>query len=254
MQASNKIALVTGGSRGLGRNMATHLAAQGHDVILTYNTNEAEAKEVVSAIKATGRQAVALKLNVGDTASLSGFIESVKETLHATFSRTHFDFLINNAGMGGSIPFATATMEDVDRFYNVHYKGVFFLTQLALPILNDGGRIINISTGTTRFVNPGYHIYASMKSAIETLTRYLAKDLGSRQISVNVVAPGPVETDFNNAAIRSNPNIKAHLTAVTPLGRVGEPDDIGKVIAFLCSPDSHWINGQRIEVSGGINL
>ena len=254
MESAQKIALITGGSRGLGRNMATHLAAQGHHIIITYHSRQDEADTVVAEIEATGRQAAALRLDVGDIASITGFLTQVAHLLQTKFQRTHFDFLINNGGMGGTIPFATATEADVDRFYNVHYKGVFFLIQGSLPLLNDGGRIINISTGTTRFVNPGYHIYASMKSAIETLTRYLAKDLGARKITVNVVAPGPVETDFNNAAIRSNPQIKAHLSTLTPLGRVGEPDDIGGVIAFLCSEDARWLTGQRIEVSGGINL
>ena len=254
MTPTNKTALITGGSRGLGRNMAQHLAAQGHDIIITYNSNKADADAVVAGIEANGGKAVALKLDVGDIASLAPFVAEVTETLKTKFGRERIDFLINNGGMGQTIPFANATESDVDRFYNVHYKGVFFLIQHALPIINDGGRIINISTGTTRFANPGYHIYASMKSAVETLTRYLAKDLGARQITVNVVAPGPVETDFNNAAIRSNENVKKHLTGITPLGRVGVPDDIGTVIAFLCSDGSRWINGQRIEVSGGINL
>ena len=185
---------------------------------------------------------------------MAPFVAEVAETLKTKFGRERIDFLINNGGMGQTIPFANATENDVDRFYNVHYKGVFFLIQNALPIINDGGRIINISTGTTRFVNPGYHIYASMKSAVETLTRYLAKDLGTRQITVNVVAPGAVETDFNNAFIRSNEHVKKIIIGNTPLGRVGMPDDIGMVIAFLCSDGSRWINGQRIEVSGGVNL
>ena len=254
MESTNKIALITGGSRGLGRNMAKHLAAKGHDVIITYNSKKDEAEEVVREIEAQGRKGAALKLDVGDIKSLAGFVSEVSLLLKSKFGAERFDFLINNGGMGGSIPFTTATEDDVDRFYNVHYKGVFFLTQYALPILNDGGRIVNLSTGTTRFANPGYSIYASMKSAIETLTRYLAKDLGPRRITVNVVAPGPVETDFNNAAIRSNPELKARLATVTALGRVGEPDDIGGVVAFLCSEDARWISGQRIEVSGGINL
>jgi NAD(P)-dependent dehydrogenase (short-subunit alcohol dehydrogenase family) len=254
MSTTNKIALITGGSRGLGRNMAQHLAAKGHDVIITYNTQKDEADAVVAEIEAKGSKGAALKLDVGDIKSLQGFVSELSSLLKTKFGSDRFDFLINNAGMGGSIPFAAATEEDVDRFYNVHYKGVFFLTQYALPIINDGGRIINLSTGTTRFANPGYSIYASMKSGIETLTRYLAKDLGARQITVNVVAPGPVEKDFNNAFIRSNPEVKSRLSSVTALGRVGEPDDIGGVVAFLCSEDARWISGQRIEVSGGINL
>jgi NAD(P)-dependent dehydrogenase (short-subunit alcohol dehydrogenase family) len=234
--------------------MAKHLAAQGHDVIITYHSKKDEADAVVAEIKAIGRKAAALKFDVGDIAHIGGFVSELTDTLLSVFGRTHFDFLVNNAGMGATIPFVNATEDDVDRFYNVHYKGVFLLIQRCLPIMNDGGRIINISTGTTRFANPGYHIYASMKSAVETLTRYLAKDLGARKITVNVVAPGPVETDFNNATIRSNEHIKTHLSNITALGRVGEPDDIGGVIAFLCTEEARWISGQRIEVSGGINL
>ena len=254
MTSTNKTALITGGSRGLGRNMAQHLAAAGHDIIITYNTNKEEADAVVSGIVANGGKAAALKLDVGNIASLATFVAEAVEVSKAKFGREKIDFLINNGGMGQTIPFANATENDVDRFYNVHYKGVFFLIQHALPYINDGGRIVNISTGTTRFVNPGYHIYASMKSGVETLTRYLAKDLGARQITVNVIAPGAVETDFNNALIRSNENVKKMISSNTPLGRVGMPDDIGMVIAFICSDASRWINGQRIEVSGGVNL
>ncbi|HWB64947.1 MAG TPA: SDR family oxidoreductase [Chitinophagales bacterium] len=254
MHTTGKIALITGGSRGLGRNMAQHLAKEGHDVVVTYNASKEEAETLVKEIESNGVKAAALKLDVGDIASLTGFTEEVSTVLKSKFGKEHFDFLVNNAGMGATIPFVKATEEDVDRFYNVHYKGVFFLTQKLLPLMNDGGRIINLSTGTTRFANPGYAIYASMKSAIETLTRYMAKELGPRKIAVNVVAPGPVETDFNGAFIRNNPDRKAMMAANTALGRVGEPDDIGGVVAFLCSEDARWINGQRIEVSGGINL
>jgi NAD(P)-dependent dehydrogenase (short-subunit alcohol dehydrogenase family) len=253
MTPTRKTALITGGSRGLGRNMAQHLAEQGHDIILTYNANKADADAVVAGIETKGGKAVALKLDVGDIALIAPFVATVGETLKTKFGRERIDFLINNGGMGQTIPFASATEDDLDRFYNVHYKGVYFLIQHALPIINDGGRIINISTGTTRFVNPGYQIYASMKSGVETLTRYLAKDLGPRQITVNVVAPGAIETDFNNAFIRNNENVKKIISSNTPLGRVGVPDDIGMVIAFLCSEGSRWINGQRIEVSGGVN-
>lgn len=249
-----KIALITGGSRGLGKNMALKLAADGHDIIITYRTNKTEADAVVATIKGMGQKAAALQLDAGNAATLKPFIDTVAKTLQAEFNTDKFDFLINNAGMGQTIAFADATEEDVDKFYNVHYKAVFFITQYALAIMNNGGRIINLSSGTTRFANPGYHIYASMKSAVETLTRYLAKDLGSRQITVNVVAPGPIETDFNGAAIRNNPAVKERLSSVTPLGRVGTPDDVGGVVAFLSSDAGGWVNGQRIEVSGGINL
>lgn len=249
-----KIALITGGSRGLGKNTALRLAQQGHDIIVTYNTKKEEAQQVVSEAEALGRKAAAIQLNIEDVDSLDTFVSSLATVLTQHWSTGKFDFLINNAGVGATIPFAQATSSDFDRLMNIHYKGVYFLTQKCLPLLNDGGRIINLSSGTTRFVNPGYSIYASLKGAIEVLTRYLAKELGARSITVNVVAPGPVETDFNNAGIRSNPEIKGRLASLTALGRVGQADDIGGIIAFLCSKDGFWINGQRIEASGGINL
>ncbi len=249
-----KIALITGGSRGLGKNAALRLAEKGNDIIITYNTKKEEAQAVVSEIESLGQKAAALQLNIEDVDSLDTFIQQLTLTLQQHWNAGKFDFLINNAGVGATIPFAQASMQDFDRLMNIHYKGVYFLTQKCLPLLNDKGRIINLSTGTTRFVNPGYAIYASLKGAIEVLTRYLAKELGPRGISVNVLAPGPVETDFNNAGIRNNPEIKNRLSTVTALGRVGEANDIGGIIAFLCSPDGYWINGQRIEASGGINL
>ncbi len=250
----NKIALVTGGSRGLGKDMALALAHKGIDVILTYNNKNDEAEEVVKSIKAVGRNAAALKLNLLEFKKLDDFIASVSNTLTTEFGTDKLDYLVNNAGMGGGIAIAQATEEDFDNFMNVHFKGVYFLTQKILPLMNDHGGIVNISTGTTRFVNPGYSIYASMKGAVEVLTRYIAKEFGSRGIRANIVAPGPIETDFNNAAIRSNEQLKGMLAGMTALGRVGQADDIGSVVAFLCSDDSKWINGQRIEVSGGINL
>lgn len=250
----NKIALITGGSRGLGKNTALRLAQQGHDIIVTYNTKKDEAQQVVSEAEALGRKATAIQLNIEDIGSLDTFISELTKVLSQHWTTGKFDFLINNAGVGATIPFAQATPDDFDRLMNIHYKGVYFLTQKCLPLLNDGGRIINLSSGTTRFVNPGYSIYASLKGAVEVLTRYLAKELGSRSITVNIVAPGPVETDFNNAGIRSNPEMKGRLASLTALGRVGQADDIGGIIAFLCSKDGFWINGQRIEASGGINL
>lgn len=249
-----KIALITGGSRGLGKNAALRLAQQGHDIIVTYNTKKDEAQQVVSEAEALGRKAAAIQLNIEDVDSLDTFVTELTAVLTQHWATGKFDFLINNAGVGATIPFAQATPSDFDRLMNIHYKGVYFLTQKCLPLLNDGGRIINLSSGTTRFVNPGYSIYASLKGAVEVLTRYLAKELGARNITVNVVAPGPVETDFNNAGIRSNPEIKGRLASLTALGRVGQADDIGGIIAFLCSKDGFWINGQRIEASGGINL
>lgn len=251
---ATKIALVTGGSRGLGKDMALSIAKKGIDVIVTWRNNEQQAQEVVNEIEKSGAKAAALQLDMSNFQSLDQFIEQVKTLLEEKWNTTHFDFLINNAGIGGNYPFGTVTEEVFDEFLNVHFKGVFFLTQKSLPILNDGGRIINISTGTTRFANPGYSVYASMKGAMEVFTKYLAKELGSRQIAANIVAPGPIETDFNNATIRNNPQLKNILSSLSPLGRVGSADDIGGVVAFLCTEDAKWINGQRLEVSGGINV
>ncbi len=254
MSANTRIALITGGSRGLGKNMAIRLAGQGHDVIITYHTQKADADAVVAQIENSGRKAVALQFDASDFKSLDQFVNKITEALQTKWNVSSFDFLVNNAGIGATIPFAQVTEADFDRFLNIHFKTIYFLTQKLLPMLNEHGRIINISTGTTRFAVPGYSVYASMKGAIETFTRYLTKEVGSKGITVNVVAPGPIETDFNNAAIRNNPERKKMMAAQTPLGRVGEAEDIGGVIAFLCSEDAGWINGQRIEVSGGINL
>jgi NAD(P)-dependent dehydrogenase (short-subunit alcohol dehydrogenase family) len=254
MSTEQKIAVVTGGSRGLGKDMAISIARKGIDVVLTYRNKETEAQETVKQIAALGRKAVALQLNMADVASLDGFIKQLQETLQTNWNSSHFDFLINNAGMGATVPFLEVTETVFDDFLNVHFKAVYFLTQKSVPMINEGGRIINISTGTTRFSNPGYSVYASMKGAIEVFTKYLAKELGVKGIGANVVAPGPIETDFNNAAIRSNPQFKNVLGSLSPFGRVGAADDIGGVVAFLCSPEAKWINGQRIEVSGGINV
>ena len=252
--SNNKIAIVTGGSRGLGKNMALRLADYSNDVIITYNTQKEAADAVVKEIEAKGKNAAALQFNAAEFASINSFIDAVAETLQSKWNTSTFDYLINNAGIGATIPFAQATEEDFDQFLNIHFKSVYFLTQRLLPKMNDNGSIINISTGTTRFANPGYSIYASMKGAIEVFTKYLAKEVGARGINVNVVAPGPIETDFNNAAIRNNPDRKKMMGSLTALGRVGAAEDIGGVVAFLCSKDAKWINGQRIEASGGINL
>ncbi|MBN7809979.1 SDR family oxidoreductase [Algoriphagus sp. H41] len=249
-----KIALVTGGSRGLGKDMTLRLAEKGLDVILTYQSNQGLADATVQEIEALGGKARAIPLDLSHLSGLDEFAKRLQTVLAAEFDASGIDFLIHNAGMGGTIPFEQATEEQFDLFMNAHYKGVFFLTQKLLPSLNNDGGIVTISSGTTRFVNPGYSIYASMKGAIETLTKYLAKELGSRGIRANVVAPGPIETDFNNAAIRSNPQLKERLSSLSPLGRVGNAEDIGGVVAFLCSEDARWISGQRIEVSGGINI
>ena len=250
----NKIALVTGGGRGLGKDMALSLAKKGIDVIITYNTNKEDADKVASEIINTGQKSASLQFDVSDIKSIDNFIKQLSETLKTKFSSERFDFLINNAGIGATIPFDKVTEDVFNNFVNVHFKGVFFLTQKTLPMINDNGCIVNVSSGTTRFCVPGYSVYSSMKGAVEVFTKYLAKETGQRGIRANVIAPGATETDFNNAIIRSNPQLKAFITSQTPLGRVGQADDIGSVVAFLCSDDAKWINGQRIEVSGGINL
>lgn len=249
-----KIALITGGSRGLGKNAAIRLAQHGTDIIITYHTKKEEAGEVVSEIEKNGRKAVALPFDVSQLKSFDNFIQQISKTLKEKWSREKFDFLINNAGIGATIPYAQATEEDFDQLMNVHLKGVYFLTQKSLPLIDDNGRIVNFSSGTTRFCVPGYSIYASMKGAIEIFTKYLAKEVGPRGITVNVLAPGAIETDFNNAAIRNNLQMKEFISSITALGRVGQPEDIGGVVTFLCSDEARWINGQRIEVSGGMNL
>lgn len=254
MESSNKIALVTGGSRGLGKNMALSLARYGHHVILTYNSKKEEALAVVAEIEQLGRKAVALQLDAGDVKSFPAFFAQVAAALQNTFNTDRFDFLINNAGVGVHASFAETTEEQFDQLMNIHFKGVFFLTQQALPLLNDGGRIINLSSGLARFSTPGYTAYASMKGGIEVLTRYLAKELGARGIAVNTVAPGAIETDFGGGVVLDNPALNKLIADNTALGRVGVPDDIGGVVAFLCSADGRWINAQRLEVSGGMNL
>jgi NAD(P)-dependent dehydrogenase (short-subunit alcohol dehydrogenase family) len=250
---SSKIALVTGGSRGLGKDMALSLARKGMDVILTYRTKKEEAEAVVAEIEAIGQKAVALPLDMSSMAGIDPFVQAVANALQTNLNATGVDYLINNAGIGGTVPFEQVTEAMFDEFNNVHYKGIFFLTQKLLPHLNNGGGVVNISSGTTRFVNPGYGVYASLKGAMEVLTRYWSKELGVKGIRCNIVAPGPIETDFNNAAIRSNPQLKERLASMSPLNRVGQADDIGSVVAFLCSDDAKWVNAQRIEVSGGIN-
>ncbi len=249
-----KIGLVTGASRGLGKDMALALADKGMDVIVTYREQKQAAEETVSLIQQKGRKATALPFDAEKIKAIDQFVGSVHETLSKNWNTTHFDFLINNAGIGATLMIPQVTEEDFDRLLNIHYKSVYFLTQKLISSLNDGGVVVNISTGTTRFCVPGYSVYSSMKSALETFTKYVAKEFGSRGIRANVVAPGPVETDFNNAAIRNNPQMKTYLSSLSPLNRVGYADDIGSVVAFLCTDDAKWINGQRIEVSGGINL
>ncbi|KAA8485803.1 NAD(P)-dependent dehydrogenase (short-subunit alcohol dehydrogenase family) [Arcticibacter tournemirensis] len=250
----SKIALVTGGSRGLGKNMAISLAKKGVDIILTYNSNKQKADEAVAEIQSLGQKAIAFQLDTGNVKAFAEFFRQVTEHLEEHTGSPNFDFLINNAGTALYAQFAETTEEQFDGIMNIHYKGVFFLTQKALPFINDGGRIINISSGLARFSYPGSSAYGSMKGAIEVLTRYLAKELGSRGIAANVVAPGAIETDFGNGHVRDNKDVNDQIAGLTALGRVGLPEDIGGVVAFLCTEEARWINGQRIEVSGGVSL
>jgi len=251
---TDKIAIITGGSRGLGKSAALKLAQQGVAVILTYHSKVAEAQAVVTQIEALGGSAVALQLDVGKSDTFAAFAEQVRHTVNQKWQRSHVDFLVNNAGIGAHALIAETTEEQFDLLMNVHFKGVFFLTQKLLPLIADHGRIINISSGLARFALPGYGAYAAMKGAIEVLSRYMAKELGARKITVNVVAPGAIETDFGGGAVRDNAELNQYVAAQTALGRAGLPDDIGGVIAALLSDDSGWINGQRIEASGGMFL
>jgi len=252
--SAKKIALVTGGSRGLGKEMAFSLAKKGIGVIITYNSKKEEAASVVAAIEAMGQPAAALQLNTGDATGFDAFFVQLKAVLTDRFSAGSIHFLINNAGIGIHAPFESTTEEQFDMLLNIHFRGVYFLTQKALPLLADGGGIVNISTGLARFSFPGYSAYGAMKGAVETLTRYQAKELGSRKIRVNVVAPGAIETDFGGGLVRDNADMNKTVAAATALGRVGMPDDIGSVVAFLCTDDAKWVNAQRIEVSGGMML
>ncbi|HET6860136.1 MAG TPA: SDR family oxidoreductase [Streptomyces sp.] len=248
------IALITGGNRGLGRAAAVKLAEAGTDVIITYRSNAAEAAEVVDAVTALGRKAAALQLDTTLLDTFPAFAADVRKALTANWERETFDFLVNNAGVAAYTPVGGTGVESFDLLVDVHFKGVVFLTQELLPLLADGGRIVNLSTGLNRFVGEGFAVYASVKSAVDTYSRYLAKELGGRAISVNSLAPGPIATDFGGGAVRDDQAINAHWAGNAALGRVGEPDDIGGAIAALLAPGAGWITGQRIEASGGTLL
>ncbi|EKO3533611.1 SDR family oxidoreductase [Vibrio fluvialis] len=250
----SRIALITGASRGLGQNGALKLAKQGVDIILTYHSQAEQAQQVVTEIEALGRKAVAIQLDTGNISEFEPFVAEVKQVLTTHWQRDDFDFLVNNAGIGMDASLTDASEALFDRLCNIHFKGVFFLTQALAPLLRDGGRILNVSTGLTRFAMPGKGVYAAMKGAIEVYTRYLAKELGSRGIRVNVLAPGAIETDFGGGAVRDVEAINALVSANTALGRAGLPDDIGGVMASLLIGDTGWIQGQRIEASGGMFL
>lgn len=251
---TQKTALITGGSRGLGRDMALNIAKKGIDVIITYHTNKDAANDVVKDIEALGQKAKAFQLDTTKVKSFDGFFDEVSTYLSQENGHSNFDFLINNAGIGIYVPFTETTEEQFDDLCNIHLKGVYFLTQKALPYLNDGGRIINISSGLARFTLPNSSAYGALKGAVDVFTRYLAKELAHRKIGANVVAPGAVATDFGNGENKTNQTKRELIAKVTAFGRVGEPEDIGGVVAFLCTDDAAWINGQRIEVSGGALL
>ena len=250
MSKSLKVAIVTGGSRGLGRSTVLGLAERGASSIFTYNSNKAEADKVVALVAKSGQKAVALQLDTGKVAAFDPFVKSVHNILGG-WGTDKFDYLVNNAGTSHHALIEQTTEADMDQLYNVHFKGVFFLTQKLLPLIKDGGRIVNISSGLARFAFPGSAPYACMKGAVEVLTRYLAKELGSRNISVNTVAPGAIETDFSGGMVRDNPELNKQIASMTALGRAGQPDDIGPMVALLLSEENRWINAQRIEVSGG---
>ncbi|EPU1025540.1 TPA: SDR family NAD(P)-dependent oxidoreductase [Klebsiella pneumoniae] len=251
---TQRIALVTGGSRGLGKNAALKLAAKGTDILLTYHSNRQAALDVVAEIEKKGVKAAALALNVGDSTTFDAFASEVAQVLSQKWGRTTFDYLLNNAGIGLNAPFAETSEAQFDELMNIQFKGPFFLTQRLLPLLQDGGRILNVSSGLARFALPGYAAYAAMKGAMEVLTRYQAKELGGRGISVNIIAPGAIETDFGGGEVRDNAEVNRQIAAQTALGRVGLPDDIGDAIAALLSDELAWMNAQRVEVSGGMFL
>jgi NAD(P)-dependent dehydrogenase (short-subunit alcohol dehydrogenase family) len=249
-----RVAIITGGSRGLGRNSSINLARRGVDVIFTYHAKRQEAEDLVREMEGMGRKAATFQLNTGDTSAFDRFASDVRTTLQK-WGKQRFDFLVNNAGMGlDGVNFVDTTEAQFDSVVNVQFKGVYFLTQKLLPLMNDGGRIVNISSGLARVAIPGSSAYASVKGAIEVFTRYLAKELGPRQITANVVAPGPTQTDFSGGLVRDNPAVNKMISQMTALGRAGVPDDIGPMIASLLSDENHWVTGQRIEVSGGLAL
>jgi NAD(P)-dependent dehydrogenase (short-subunit alcohol dehydrogenase family) len=251
--STEKIAIVTGGSRGLGRNTVLNLARRGVDTIFTYHTNRTEAESVVRLVSDMGRKAAALQLDTGNVGAFNGFVDKLRQTL-ADWQAERFDFLVNNAGTSHHNSIENTTEAELDALYNVHFKGVFFLTQKLLPLIKDGGRIVNISSGLTRIIVPESGAYGSLKGAVEVLTKYMAKELAPRRIAVNVVAPGAIQTDFSGGIVRDNPELNQRIADMTALGRAGLPDDIGPMIASLLSEDNRWVNAQRIEVSGGMAI
>jgi NAD(P)-dependent dehydrogenase (short-subunit alcohol dehydrogenase family) len=253
-QEAARIALITGAGRGLGKSMALHLAERGTDLLITYRSSDKEAAEVVAAAQKLGRKAVALRLDVADSRSFGAFAEAVQAKLKEVWQRDRFDFLVNNAGIGAHAPFAETTEQQFDELVATNLKGPFFLAQRLLPLIADGGRVLNVSSGLARFSFAGYSAYAMTKGGLEVLTRYMAKELGARGITVNTLAPGAIETDFGGGAVRDNKQLNQAIAAQTALGRVGLPDDIGRAAALLLSPEASWITGQRVEFSGGMLL
>lgn len=253
-ESTGKVALVTGGSRGLGRDMAIQLARKNFDIILTYHSSKSEAEAVVNEIKTIGQRAKAIQLDVANSSAFDGFVQQVNESLSQDFEGSELLALVNNAGVGTHTSFAETSETVFDNMVNIHLKAPYFITQKLLPLISDGGSIVNISSGLARFSYPNYAPYAIMKAAVESLSRYQAMELGIRKIRVNVVAPGAIATDFGGGVVRDNASVNASIAGVTALGRVGLPDDIGGVVAFLCSEDAKWVNAQRIEVSGGVHI
>lgn len=249
-----KIAIITGGSRGLGRSIAMNLAESGHDIILTYHSQKEEAEKVVTLIKSKGQNAICLQLDITISNSFDQFRGNVKEVLNSNWNRDDFDILINNAGTGVHNEFMNIIEDEFDRMVNEHIKAPFFLSQKLLPMMADGGRVLNLSSGLTRITVPGFAAYATVKAAVETLSKYMTKELGERGIAVNTVAPGAIETDFGGGAVRDNKEMNKQFAALTALGRVGLPDDIGGAVAAILDGKAGWINAQRIEVSGGQSL
>lgn len=251
---STRVAIITGASRGLGRSMALHLAEQGVGVIGTYRSRRDEAESVVGEIEHRGSRASMLQLDVGDSETFAGFADRIGEVLRETFDRQDFDFLVNNAGGGLYAPFAETPEAGFDELVKIHLKAPLFLTQALLPMIVEGGRILNVSSGLARFTLPGFAAYAAAKGGVEVLTRYMAQELGERQIRVNVIAPGAIETDFLGGMVRDNGDLNATVASSIPLGRAGHADDVGGAVAAILSDGFGWANGTRIEVSGGQHL
>lgn len=251
---NRRIALITGGSRGLGKSAALNLAAEGWDVVITYAERVEAARQTVEAVRQIGRKAVAMQLDTGKSDTFRGFVQALQTTLAQDFECDGLHALVNNAGNGSNVPFMETTEAEFDNLMSIHLKGVFFLTQALVPLLVDGGQVLNISSGLARFCAPGKATYATMKGGVEVLSRYIASELAPRGIRVNTLAPGAIATDFGNGVVRDNPQVNAAVAGATALGRVGQPDDIGGAVAALLSSGLGWMTGERVEVSGGMHL